>query len=68
MAGSGDAARRLLSTRDISMPHGEHLTTQTAFRLPGDLLAWLRDQATTEDRTMTAVVIAALETYRRDHP
>ena len=49
------------------MPHGIHSTAQTAFRLPEGLLAWLREQATAEDRAMTAVVIDALEAYRRDH-
>jgi hypothetical protein len=47
------------------MPHGEHLTAQTAFRFPEDLLVWLREQATAEDRAMTAIVIDALEAYRR---
>lgn len=52
------------------MPHGEHNLAQTAFRLPPDLLAWLREQAGREgpDRTMTAIVIDALRQYRRDHP
>jgi predicted DNA-binding protein len=47
------------------MTHGEHNERQTAFRLPEDLLAWLRDQAKREDRTMTAIVRRALEEYRR---
>ena len=45
--------------------HGVHKTTQTAFRLPEGLLAWLREQATAEDRTMATIVIDALEAYRR---
>jgi predicted DNA-binding protein len=47
------------------MPHGEHREVQTAFRLPEGLLAWLREQAKAEDRTMTAIVRRALEEYRR---
>ena len=46
------------------MPHGEHNDVQTAFRLPGGLLAWLREQAKAEDRTMTAIVRRALEAER----
>ena len=43
--------------------HGEHRGVQTAFRLPEDLRDRLREQAEREDRTMTAVVIRALEAY-----
>ena len=46
------------------MAHGEHKGVQTAFRLPEALLAWLREQARAEGRTMTAVVQQALEAYR----
>jgi hypothetical protein len=46
------------------MPHGIHTTRQTAFRLPEGLLAWLREQAEREDRTMTEIVIDALGAYR----
>ena len=46
------------------MPHGEHLLRQTGFRLPEGLLAWLREQAEREGRTMTAVVIDALRMYQ----
>ena len=47
-------------------PHGEHNDTQTAFRL-GSLLPWLRQQATAEGRTMTAIVKDALAEYRQRH-
>jgi hypothetical protein len=43
----------------------QHKLPQTAFRLPEGLLAWLREQAATEERTQTAIVRAALEEYRR---
>lgn len=49
------------------MPHGVHNTRQTAFRLPEGLLAWLREQAEREGRTMTDIVEDALEEYRRRH-
>jgi|SRR5215471_8496156 len=42
-----------------------HLTEQTAFRFPVDLMTWLREQAHREGRSMTAIVIDALEGYRR---
>jgi hypothetical protein len=52
------------------MPAGTHKTTQTAFRIPEGLLAWLRNQAEAEQRTMTAIVTDALTAYRatRDQP
>jgi hypothetical protein len=46
------------------MPHGEHNEPQTAFRLPADLRDWLRTQAAAETRTMTAILVRALETER----
>ena len=46
------------------MTSGVHKTTQTAFRLPKGLLAWLRAQAEAEDRPMTAIVTDALKAYR----
>ena len=44
-------------------PHGVHAREQTAFRLPPALLARLRTQAETEERTMTAIVIDAIDAY-----
>lgn len=41
-------------------PHGVHAREQTAFRLPPDLLARLRDRAEREQRTMTDIVIDAI--------
>jgi hypothetical protein len=48
------------------MPRGVHAKSQTAFRLPGGLLAWLKEQAEREgdDVTMTAIVERALERER----
>lgn len=46
------------------MPHGVHKLTQTAFRLPEDLLAWLKEKAEREGRTMTEIVVNALERER----
>jgi hypothetical protein len=46
------------------MPHGVHNSRQTAFRLPEGLLAWLREHAEREGRTMTEIVTEALEAYR----
>lgn len=49
--------------------HGVHTVKQTAFRLPGDLKAWLERHAERTGRTMTEIVIAALERERaRDTP
>ena len=45
-----------------------HKLTQTAFRLPEGLLAWLREQAEREHRTRTAVVRDALEAYKASQP
>jgi predicted DNA-binding protein len=47
------------------MPHGIHKLTQTAFRLPEDLLAWLKQKSEREGRPMTEIVIGALERERR---
>lgn len=46
--------------------HGAHNTEQTAFRLPEDLLTWLRGQAKREGegQTMTGIVVRALEVER----
>jgi predicted DNA-binding protein len=49
------------------MPHGVHKKDQTAFRLPESLLAWLRDYAKRQSRTMTDIVNEALADYRAKH-
>ena len=46
------------------MTSGTHRTAQTAFRIPEGLLAWLRARAAAEQRTLTALVIEALQAYR----
>lgn len=48
--------------------HGVHNLTQTAFRIPEGLLAWLRAQAEHEERPMSAIVLDALQAYRDTHP
>ena len=45
-------------------PQGVHTRSQTAFRLPRALLAWLKAQAEREGRTMTDIVENALNDYR----
>jgi hypothetical protein len=42
-----------------------HKLDQTAFRLPEDLLAWLRQEAARKGCSMTAIVIETLEARRR---
>jgi predicted DNA-binding protein len=44
--------------------HGVHNGVQTAFRLPADLKDWLESHAITTGRTMTDIVITALERER----
>lgn len=44
--------------------HGAHNREQTAFRLPPGLKSWLESHAITTGRTMTDIVIAALERER----
>jgi predicted transcriptional regulator len=44
--------------------HGAHNGVQTAFRLPPELKAWLESHAMTTGRTMTDIVITALENER----
>jgi predicted DNA-binding protein len=44
--------------------HGAHNRDQTAFRLPADLRAWLASHAEATGRTMTEIVITALESER----
>jgi predicted DNA-binding protein len=46
------------------MAPNAHKLSQTAFRLPADLRAWLQGQAEREGRTMTEIVTDALEAYR----
>ena len=41
-----------------------HKLTQTAFRLPEGLLAWLHEQAAAEERPMKAIVTDALTAYK----
>lgn len=49
------------------MPHGIHKLKQTAFRLPEELLAWLKRQSEREQRARTAIVADALSDYRAKH-
>lgn len=44
--------------------HGTHNRDQTAFRLPPELKAWLESRAEATGRTMTDIVITALEAER----
>lgn len=53
--------------RDALATSGRHHLRQTAFRLPAEQLAWLAAEAARNDTTMTALVIAAIDDYRRNH-
>jgi hypothetical protein len=49
------------------MTSDRHKAIQTAFRLPDGRLAWLRQQAQREHRTMTDIVAEALDDYEATH-
>jgi predicted DNA-binding protein len=46
--------------------HGVHNGVQTAFRLPPDLKSWLERHAEETGRTMTDIVVSALERERAE--